>query len=66
VVLKVSFSDEDGVYHPGDFIVREAGEIHRPCATLNDDCICLSVLEAPIKLTGIKRIFNPFLRFSPS
>ena len=66
VVLKGSFSDEDGVYHPGDFIVREAGEIHRPCATLNDDCICLSVLEAPIKLTGIKRIFNPFLRFSPS
>jgi putative transcriptional regulator len=65
VVLKGSFSDEDGVYHPGDFILREAGEVHRPCAARNDECICLSVLEAPIELTGIKRIFNPFLSFSP-
>lgn len=66
VVLKGSFSDEDGVYQPGDFIVREPGEQHRPFAARNEECICLSVLEAPIRLTGIKRIFNPFLSFSPS
>jgi putative transcriptional regulator len=66
VVLKGSFSDEDGVYHPGDFIVREAGEIHRPFATRNEDCICLSVLAGPIKLTGLKRVLNPFLSFSAS
>ena len=66
VVLKGSFSDEDGVYSPGDFLVREVGEVHRPFAAQNDECICLSVLEAPIELTGIKQIFNPFLSFSPS
>ncbi len=66
VVLKGSFSDEDGVYHPGDFIVREAGEVHRPFAARNEACICLSVLAGPIKLTGIKRLLNPFLSFSAS
>ena len=66
VVLKGSFSDEDGVYQPGDFIIREAGDTHRPFAAQNEECICLSVLAAPIKLTGIKRLLNPFLSFSPS
>lgn len=66
VVLKGNFSDQDGVYNPGDFIVREIGEVHQPFATQDDECICLSVLEGPIKLTGINRIFNPFLSFSPS
>ena len=66
VVLRGSFSDEDGVYHPGDFLVREEGDTHRPYAARNEECVCLSVLEAPIKLTGIKRVFNPFISFSPS
>jgi putative transcriptional regulator len=66
VVLTGCFSDEDGVYQPGDFVVREPGDIHRPIAAQNEECICLSVLAAPIELTGIRRFFNPFLRFSPS
>jgi putative transcriptional regulator len=66
VVLKGSFSDEDGMYQPGDFIVRVPGESHQPSAARNEECICLSVLEAPIRLTGIKRILNPFITFSPS
>lgn len=66
VVLTGSFSDEDGVYQPGDFLVREPGATHRPFAARNQECICLSVLEAPIKLTGLKRILNPFLSFTPS
>ena len=66
VVLKGSFSDEDGVYQPGDFIVREPGDVHRPYAARNEECICLSVLEAPIRLTGMKRVLNPFIGFSPS
>jgi putative transcriptional regulator len=65
VVLTGCFSDEDGVYQPGDFIVREPGDVHRPFAAQNEECICLSVLSAPIKLTGLKRMFNPFLGFSP-
>jgi putative transcriptional regulator len=66
VVLTGSFSDEDGVYQPGDFLVREQGDTHRPFAARNQECICLSVLEAPINLTGIKRVLNPFLSFTPS
>ena len=66
VVLKGSFSDEDGIYQPGDFIVREPGTTHQPIAAQNEECICLSVLSAPIKLTGVKSLLNPFLRFSPS
>ena len=66
VVLTGCFSDEDGVYQPGDFVVRQPGDIHRPIAAQNEDCICLSVLSAPIELTGAKRLFNPLLRFSPS
>lgn len=66
VVLKGCFSDEDDLYHPGDFIVRQAGETHQPIAAQNEECICLSVLSAPIQLTGIKSMLNPFLSFAPS
>ncbi len=66
VVLTGSFSDEDGVYQPGDFIVREPGDVHRPLAAKHEECICLSVLAAPIKLTGMKSVLNPFLGFNPA
>jgi putative transcriptional regulator len=66
VVLKGSFSDEDGMYNEGDFLTREPGDIHRPFATQHEDCICLSVLEAPIRLKGLGRVLNPFMRFQPS
>jgi len=66
VVLTGTFSDEGGVYQPGDFVIREQGDVHRPIAAQNEDCICLSVLAGPIKLTGVKRLFNPLLSFSPS
>jgi len=67
VVLQGSFSDDEGVYHEGDFIVREAGHVHTPVATANNACICLSVLEAPIQMVGtFKRLLNPFLAFEPS
>ena len=66
VVLTGTFSDEGGIYQPGDFVVREPGDVHRPIAAQNQECLCLSVLAAPIKLTGMKRLANPFLSFSPS
>ena len=66
VVLKGTFSDEQGMYHEGDFLIREAGEVHQPIAAQNESCVCLSVLSAPIKLTGIKQVLNPFMRFNPS
>ena len=63
IVLKGSISDENGVYHQGDFIIQQAGDVHHPRASSNEDCLCLSIEEAPIKLTGMfSRLLNPFLR----
>jgi putative transcriptional regulator len=65
VVLKGSFSDEDGLYRPGDFLVRSPDEQHTPVATTDSDCICLSAQEAPLQFTGgIWRLMNPMLRKS--
>jgi putative transcriptional regulator len=67
LVLCGSFSDEDGVYNQGDFLVRNPGEIHRPTATQNQDCLCISVVEAPVKVTGLfGKLINPFLSFRPA
>jgi len=67
MVLCGSFSDEDGVYNQGDFLVRHPGEVHRPTATQNQDCLCISVVEAPVKVTGLMgKFINPFLSFRPA
>ncbi len=67
LVLHGSFSDEDGVYSAGDFLVRTPGEVHRPTATQNQDCLCISVVEAPVRVTGfIGKLINPFLSFKPA
>lgn len=65
VILKGSFSDETGVYAEGDFIVRNGSHKHKPVATKNTECICLTVTDAPIKFTGFfSRLLNPFVRSS--
>ncbi|MEM6579809.1 MAG: ChrR family anti-sigma-E factor [Pseudomonadota bacterium] len=65
LVLEGGFSDADGSYHEGDFIMREPGDAHAPTAVQSEDCICLAVLDAPLKFTGWKyRWMNPFLQLS--
>lgn len=64
LVLQGGFSDELGVYHEGDFIARDGHHQHSPTALQNEDCICLTVLSAPLKFTGWQRIFNPFMAWS--
>lgn len=67
LVLKGSFSDENGVYHPGDFLMKQPGEVHRPYAAANRDCICLTVVEAPVRFTGFwGLLLNPFLKLNPA
>jgi len=67
VVLKGSFSDQKGLYMPGDFLVRNAGEAHAPKASNDGDCICLSAMAAPVRFTGLlTRLINPFLKIYPS
>ncbi len=64
VVLCGSFSDQDGVYRAGDFIVRKPGETHRPMVTDDEECICLSVCDAPVKFTGMfTRLLNPLVAY---
>lgn len=65
VVLRGAFSDHAGVYHDGDFIVRDRDDCHAPTATLDDDCLCLAVLDHPVRFTGLYRLLNPFLRIQP-
>jgi putative transcriptional regulator len=66
VVLKGSFSDENAVYREGDFLVREPGDVHQPMGAQNGECICLSALSAPIKLTNpFGFLMKPWLRINP-
>jgi putative transcriptional regulator len=64
VLLKGSFSDAEGKYVRGDFVVRHAGERHQPTATLDTDCICLVSLAEPVKPTSIwYRLMEPFVQY---
>ena len=66
LILEGGFSDGDGVYHKGDFLFRDADHSHAPTALQSEDCICLAVLDAPLKFTGWKhRWMNPFVQLHP-
>ncbi len=52
VILQGGFSDAQGVYEEGDFVLRETDQEHRQRAMENCDCICLALLEAPVRLSG--------------
>lgn len=65
VILEGSFSDEKGVYHRGDFMMRDRNDQHTPVATKDQECICLAVTEGPIQFTGFfSRMLNPLVRRS--
>ena len=65
VILEGSFSDENGLYGEGDFLVKNKNDRHTPVATQDRECICLAVTEGPIQFTGfIHRLLNPFIRRS--
>ncbi len=67
VILKGSFSDLDGKYSSGDFVVRNAGEKHQPIATQDTDCICLVCLERPIKpKSWWYRLLEPYVQYQLS
>lgn len=53
VVLQGSFSDQDDKYGVGDFVVRTPGEQHRPVASQDEDCLCLTALDRPIVMSNL-------------
>jgi putative transcriptional regulator len=64
VVLSGSFSDETGHYAPGSLQLCDGSITHTPVADPDQDCVCLGVLSAPIRVTGLMgRLVNPFLKF---
>ncbi|MBK1888005.1 MULTISPECIES: ChrR family anti-sigma-E factor [Marinobacter] len=63
IVLQGMFSDHKGVFSQWDFVVLTEQDEHKPVALGSEDCITLSVLSAPVKLTGtFTRLLNPFIR----
>lgn len=62
IVLQGAFSDQNGIFNQWDFAVLDENDNHRPVAVGHEDCITLSVLSAPLKLTGtFTRLLNPFM-----
>ena len=62
IVLQGAFSDNNGIFNQWDFAVLDHNDNHRPVAVGHEDCITLSVLSAPLKLTGtFTRLLNPFM-----
>ena len=63
LVLQGGFSDASGHYLRGDVACADESVNHQPVADPGEDCICLAVTDAPLRLTGpIGRLLNPFLR----
>jgi putative transcriptional regulator len=63
IVLQGAFADQKGVFNQWDFVVLNDQDDHKPVAVGCEDCITLSVLSAPVKLTGtFTRLLNPFIR----
>lgn len=61
VVLSGSLVDEQGRYSVGDFIVLDNNLEHSPITRMDESCLCLTVMDAPLQFTkGISRLLNPF------
>lgn len=63
LVLRGAFSDETGRYARGDVAEADSHVDHKPVAEIGEDCLCLAVTDAPLRLTGrLGRLVNPFVR----
>lgn len=63
LVLRGSFRDDNGHYCSGDVDEADGDIDHRPVAGDDEDCLCLTVTDAPLKLTSpLGRLINPFVK----
>jgi putative transcriptional regulator len=63
LLLAGGFSDASGHYVTGDVALADPSVDHQPVADPGEDCLCLAVTDAPLRLTGrFGRYLNPFLR----
>lgn len=64
LVLRGSYADAVGEFARGDMALLDDRVDHQPIAGSEDDCLCLVVTEAPLRLTGpFGRLLNPFIKF---
>ncbi|SMX39359.1 ChrR family anti-sigma-E factor [Maliponia aquimaris] len=62
LVLKGAFHDDEGYFARGDIEIADASLNHTPVADIAEDCICLAVTDAPLRLKGLARLAQPFLK----
>lgn len=63
VVLAGGYQDNGVAFRRGDYSEHDAGHEHQPVADRDGECLCLVVLDAPVRLTGfLGRLINPLLR----
>ena len=62
VVIAGALQDAHGRFGPGDFVERGPEDRHRPVACEGETCLCLAATEGPVKLSGLARLAQVFLR----
>ncbi len=64
LVLSGRIYDENGAYGAGDLLINSPDDTHTPHTRADEDCLCLSVLSAPLKFNkGLVRLLNPLQQF---
>lgn len=63
VLLQGVLCEAEQRYSVGDFIAADQDDHHVQRADRDSGCLCLAVLDAPVRLTGpLSRLLNPFLK----
>lgn len=63
LVLEGGFRDSGQEYHPGHSLIMDADTDHQPIAFEDEGCLCLMVLDAPVRFKGfVGTIANLFWR----
>jgi putative transcriptional regulator len=63
LVLQGGFTDATGRFLRGDAVVRGPEDLHRPVADEDGECLCLTVMDAPPRFSGVfGRIMDLFTR----
>jgi putative transcriptional regulator len=64
LILKGYFSDEGGVYGPGDFEEEDSASNHQPVVGPEGECICLTAIEGRLMpKSWLAKIMMPFFGF---
>ena len=62
LVFSGAFSDETGTYGRGDFQEADENIDHQPHAAAGEDCICLAVVDAPLRFKSLAaRMVQPLI-----